>query len=170
MGQAIVRFGELKLEKHEKGNVNDWLVFSALPYARQHSSGLDGDIVISATPTIEIIDADLDVAIDPQYAYAYSIATDNKLKIAYSKTNHVSSASALDALKCVSIIYELGELTVNGNLYTMITRNSLGEEINRTIPMTLDQAKVAISTFDDMRQVDYGGFVKYELKRDYTVK
>lgn len=170
MGQAIVRFGELKLEKYEKGNVNHWLVFSPLPYAKQHSSGLDGDITISATPTVEIIDADLDVAIDPQYAYAYSIATDNKLKVAYTKDAHANMGAALDALKCISIVYDLGDLSVNGNFYNVVVRNSLGEEIHRTTPMTLDQAKTMISTFDDTRQIDYDGFLKYELKRDYTVK
>ncbi|MCM3256995.1 hypothetical protein M3664_04270 [Paenibacillus lautus] len=170
MGQGIIRFGELKVEKFDIGLVNSWITFSPLPYSRQHSSGLDGDIVISATPTIEIIDADLDVAIPSQYAYAYSIATDNKLKIAFDKALHPDKGSALDALKCISVTYELGDLTVNGNNYILVVRNSLGEEIHRTVPQTLDQAKVVMSTFDDTRSVDAGGFLKYELVRDYIVK
>ncbi|WP_431785789.1 hypothetical protein [Paenibacillus lactis] len=170
MGQAIIRFGELKVEKFETGNVNSWIVFSPLPYSKQHSSGLDGTVAISATPTVEIIDADLDVAIPPQYTYAYSIATDNKIKLAFDKNMYADKSSALESIKCISITYELGDLEVNGNNYFLIVRNSLGEEIHRTVPQTLDQTKVVISTFDDTRSVDAGGFLKYELVRDYIVK
>lgn len=168
MGQGIVRFGELKVENFIEGITNNWLIYSPLPYSRQHSSGIDGDIVISATPTIEIIDVDLDVPINPQYAFAYSVATDNKLKMAFDKTKF-DKARAIEALKCVSIIYELGHLETVGNNYVMIVRNSLGEEIHRTVPQTLDQAKTVISTFDDTRSVDVSGFLRYEMVRDYKV-
>lgn len=170
MGQAIVRFGELKVEKFVEGQVNNFLVFSPLPYSRQHSSGIDGDIVISATPTIEIIDADLDVAIDAQFEYAYSIGTDNKLKVAFDKTKHVNKGSAVDALKCVSVVYELGTLSVDSNEYKLTVRNSLGEEIHKTVPQPLMQLQNVISTFDDTRQVDEIGPLSYVLSRNYTVK
>ncbi|WP_405169300.1 hypothetical protein [Paenibacillus sp. FSL H3-0286] len=169
MSQAIVRFGELKVDSFVQGVVNNWLIYSPLPYAKQHSSGLDGDVVISATPTTEIIDADLDVAIDSQYAYAYSIATDNKLKVAFDKTKHPDKGSALEALKCISITYELGHLTPNGGLYIAIFRNSLGEEIHRTTPMPLSQCTTVISTFNDTRQIDTGGYLKCEVVPDFVV-
>ncbi|MDP9675177.1 hypothetical protein J2W97_001160 [Paenibacillus jamilae] len=167
--QAILRFGELKPEQFVQGVYNNWLIFPPLPFGKQHSSGLDGDIVISATPTIEIIDADLDVAIDPQYAYAYSIATDNKFKLAFSKTTHKDKSSAMEALECISIKYELGNLQANGNYYRMVIRNSLGEEIHRTNPETLERTIQIASTFDDSRDTVAGGFLKYELVRDYQV-
>lgn len=168
MGQSIIRFGELKPENYTEGLNNGWITFSPLPYSRQHSSGIDGDIVISATPTIEIVDVDLDVAINPQYEFAYSIGTDNKLKLAFDKTKY-SKASAIEVLKCVSIIYELGHLTPNGNNYVVITVNSLGEETHRTIPLSLEQAKNMISTFDDTRSLDDGGYLSHKLVRDYRV-
>lgn len=169
MGQAIVRFGELKVESFTQGTNNNWITYSELPFSKQHSSGLDGDIVIGATPTIEIIDADLDVAIDSQFAYAYSIATDNKLKIAFSKTKHPDKGSALEALKCTSITYELGHLTPNGGLYIAVFRNSLGEEIHRTTPMSLAQVTTVISTFNDTRQIDTGGYLRCEVVPDFVV-
>lgn len=168
MYQGIVRFGELKVENYHEGVNNGWLVFSPLPYSRQHSSGIDGDVIISATPTIEIIDADLDVPIDPKYAFAYSIGTDNKMKMAFDKTRY-TKATAIEALKCVSVVYEQARLEVNGNNYVMIARNSLGEEIHRTIPQTLDQLKNVISTFDDTRSVNDVGPLRYDIVRDYRV-
>ncbi|WP_440110354.1 hypothetical protein [Paenibacillus sp. QZ-Y1] len=168
MGQGIVRFGELKVENYFEGINNGWIVFSPLPNSRQHSSGIDNDIVISATPTVEIIDVDLDVPIDPKYAFAYSIGTDNKMKMAFDKTKF-NKVTAIDVLKCISVIYELGHLEVCGNNYLLIARNSLGEEIHRTVPQTLDQLKNVISTFDDTRSVDIIGPLKYELVRDYKV-
>ncbi|MFL1672454.1 hypothetical protein [Paenibacillus dendritiformis] len=170
MAQAIIRFGELKIEKYVEGNVNNWLVYSPLPYSKQHSSGIDGDIIISATPTVEVIDADLDVPIDPQYAFAYSIATDNKIKIAFSKDKYPNSVSAAEALRCITIIYEMGKLTSNGNLYVLTIRNSLGEEIHRTMPITLDQIKTVSTTFDDTRETSVGGILKYEFVKDYVVE
>lgn len=170
MGQAIVRLGELKVEKFIEGVVNNYVVYSPLPLSKQHSSGLDGDIVISATPTIEIIDADLDVAIDLQYEYAYSIGTDNKLKVAFDKSKHVNKGSAVDALKCVSVIYEQGELMVTGNEYVLTVHNSRGEEIHRTVPQSPAQLLTIISTFDDTRQVDEVGPLDYKIRRNYTVK
>lgn len=169
MSQAIVRFGELKVDSFVQGMVNNWIVYDVLPYSRQHSSGLDGDIVIGSTPTVEIIDADLDVTIDPQFGYAYSIATDNKLKIVFDKTKHTTKGAALEALKCISITYELGHLTPNGGLYIAIFRNSLGEEIHRTTPMSLAQVTTVISTFNDTRQVDTGGYLKCEVVPDFVV-
>ncbi|PIH59165.1 MULTISPECIES: hypothetical protein [unclassified Paenibacillus] len=168
MGQSIVRFGELKPENYTEGLNNAWITFSALPYSRQHSSGIDGDIVISATPTVEIVEVDLDVAINSQYEFAYSIGTDNKLKMAFDKTKY-SKASAIETLKCISITYELGHLEANGGLYVAIARNSLGEEVHRTVPQTLDQLKNVISTFDDTRSVDVSGFLSYQIVRDYRV-
>ncbi|ASA22753.1 hypothetical protein [Paenibacillus donghaensis] len=169
MGQAIVRFGELKVESFVQGIINNWLIYSSLPYSKQHSSGLDGDVLIGATPTVEIIDADLDVTINPSYTYAYSIATDNKLKIAFDKVKHPDKGSALEALKCISITYDLGHLTPNGGLYISIFRNSLGEEIHRTTPMSLAQCTTVISTFNDTRQVDTGGYLKCEVVPDFVV-
>jgi hypothetical protein len=169
MSQAIVRFGELKVDTFVQGLVNNWLIYSPLPYSKQHSSGLDGDVVIGATPTQEIIDADLDVAIDPQFTYVYSIATDNKLKLAFDKTKHPDKGSALEALKCISITYELGHLTPNGGLYVAIFRNSLGEEIHRTTPMSLTQVTTVISTFNDTRQIDTGGYLRCEVVPDFVV-
>ncbi|QWU13399.1 hypothetical protein SAMN04487895_10365 [Paenibacillus sophorae] len=169
MSQAIIRFGELKVESFVQGVNNNWLIYSELPFSKQHSSGLDGDILIGATPTVEIIDADLDVAVDPQYAYAYSISTDNKLKIAFNKTKHPDKGSALEALKCISITYELGHLTPNGGLYIAIFRNSLGEEIHRTTPISLTQCNTVISTFNDTRQIDTGGYLRCEVIPDFVV-
>jgi hypothetical protein len=169
MGQAIVRFGELKFESFAQGVNNNWITFSELPFSKQHSSGLDGDVVIGATPTAEIIDADLDVVINPEMSYVYSIATDNKLKVAFNKTKHPDKGSALEALKCISITYELGHLTPNGGLYIAIFRNSLGEEIHRTTPQTLANCTTVISTFNDTRQIDTGGFLKCEVVPDFVV-
>ncbi|MEJ3719127.1 hypothetical protein WGM54_13990 [Paenibacillus polymyxa] len=167
--QAIKRFGELKLEQFVQGVNNNWLIFSPLPFGRQHSSGIDGDIIISATPTIEIIDADLDVVIDPQYTYAYSVATDNKFKLAFSKTSYKDKSSAMEALECLSIKYELENLVPNGNYYRVVVRNSLGEEVHRTNPLLLDQVDKVISTLDDTRDVSMSGYVRYEIERDYIV-
>ncbi|WP_029518066.1 hypothetical protein [Paenibacillus polymyxa] len=167
--QAIKRFGELKLEQFMQGVNNNWLIFSPLPHSKQHSSGLDDSIIISATPTVEIIDADLDVKIDPQYVYTYSIATDNKLKIAFDKSTHLDKGSALDTLKYISITYELGNLVPNGNYYRVVVRNSLGEEVHRTNPLLLDQVDKVISTLDDTRDVSTSGYVRYEIERDYIV-
>lgn len=118
---------------------------------------------------MEIIDADLDVAIDPHFAYVYSIATDNKLKIAFNKTKHSDKSSALEALKCISITYELGHLTPYGGMYIAIFRNSLGEEIHRTTPMPLASCTTVISTFNDTRQIDTGGYLKCEVIPDFVV-
>ncbi|RXZ78196.1 hypothetical protein EBB07_29515 [Paenibacillaceae bacterium] len=170
MPQKIIRFGELKIEKFVEGINNYWLIYGALPNSRQHSSGIDGDISISATPTKEIIDADLDVAIDPGVKYVYSVATDNKIKIAFDKNTHADKGSAAEALRCISITYELGELVANGNLYIMIIRNSLGEEVHRTTPVTLDQIKNIATTFDDTRETSVGGILTYGFERYYTVK
>ncbi|MBE7896262.1 hypothetical protein G7L40_19820 [Paenibacillus polymyxa] len=167
--QAIIRFGELKLEQFIQGATNNWLIFSPLPYSMQHSSGIDNSVIISATPTIEIIDADLDVAINPQYKYAYSIATDNKLKLAFSKETHADKGSALEALKCIALTYELGNLQPNGNYYKVKVRNSLGEEIHRTTPLTLDQVDKVVATFDDTRDMNTSGFLEYVLTRDFIV-
>jgi len=170
MGQAIIRLGELKVERFVEGLVNNYLVFSPLPLSKQHSSGLDGDIVMSATPTLEIIDADLDVAINPQYEYVYSVGTDNKLKVAFDKSKHTNKGSAIDALKCVSVIYEQGELIVSGNEYVLTVHNSRGEEIHRTVPQSPAQLLTVMSTFDDTRQVDEVGPLDYKIRRNYTVK
>lgn len=168
--QAIIRIGELKAEQFVKGNTNNWITFSPMPFSKQHSSGIDNSIVISSTPTVEIIDADLDVAIDPQYKYAYSISTDNRLKIVFDKNTYLDMSSAFEGLKCLVVTYELGELTPNANYYKVTVRNSKGEEIHRTNPLSLDQIDKVISTFDDTRELSSSGFLKYELFRDYIVK
>lgn len=167
--QRIIRLGELKLEQFVQGNVNNWLIFSPLPYSKQHSSGIDGDIVIGTAPSLEVIDADLDVDIPTQYTYAYSIATDNKLKIAASKDVFTDKTTALDLLKCLSVVYELGNLTPNGSYYRVIIINSLGEEIHRTTPLTLDQIEQVIKTFADTRDIQSSGFVEYKIVQDFIV-
>lgn len=170
MGQSIIRFGEMKVENVIEGNINNYIVFSPLPYGKQHSSGLDNDITISSTPTIEIIDADLDVTIDNKYAFAYSISTDNKFKLVYDKTKYTNKAQVLEDIKCLSVTYELGNLEpVSGNTYYVITRNSLGEEIQRSIALTLQQCLNTIEQFEMTRDITYGGFLKHEVKRAYNV-
>ncbi len=170
MSQAIIRFGEMKVENFVEGNINNYIVFSPLPYGKQHSSGLDGDIIISATPTKEIIDADLDVQFDSDLKFVYSIATDNKFKLVYNKNKYNNKFEALEDIKCISVIYELGNLqAVSGNLYYIIVRNSLGEEIQRTTPLTLSQCNTFIDQLESTRDINFGGFLKYETKRVYVV-
>lgn len=169
MGQAIIRFGELKVEQFTQGIHNNYVVFSPLPFSKAHSSGIDDNVVITATPNIEIVDADLDVEIDDQYSFAYSISTDNRMKVAYDKEKYASQADFLDKVKNINIVYELGQLTTIGNNYILITRNSLGEEIQRSKPMSPDQILNTILTFDTTRSVAYGGFLKHEIMLDYIV-
>lgn len=167
--QAIIRFGELSVEQFVGGTVNNHLVFSPLPYSKQHSSGLDNSISFNLINAVEIIDADLDVAITTPNEYAYSIGTDNKIKIAFDKTKHLDKTSAIEALKLVAITYDLGNLKPNANLYKVVVRNSLGEEIHKTNPLTLDVIDKVVSTFDDTREIASSGFLRYELVRDFIV-
>lgn len=167
--QRIIRLGELKVEQFVQGTVNNWIVFSPLPYSKQHSSGIDGDIVIGTTPTLEVIDADLDVTIPAGYTYSYSIATDNKLKIAADKAVFTDKSTSFDLLKCLSIVYELGNLTPNGNYYRVIIINSLGEEVHRTTPLTIDQIEQVIKTFAETRDIQASGFVEYKIVQDFIV-
>lgn len=167
---TIVRFGELKAEQFVTGNTNSWVIFSPLPYAKQHSSGLDGDIVINGLKTVEIIDADLDVAIDPQYDYAYSIGTDNRIKVSFEKSKHAEKNSVFEALKCIALAYDQGNLKPNANYYKVVVRNGRGEEVHRTTPMALDKVDKVISTFDETRDIASSGFLKYEVVRDFIVE
>ncbi|PIH59679.1 hypothetical protein [Paenibacillus sp. LK1] len=167
---TILRFGEMKAEQFIQGVNNNWIVYSPLPYAKQHSSGIDDLVIINGLNTKEIVDADLDVTIDSQYDYVYSISTDNKLKLSFDKSKHTDKSSVVEALKCVAITYALGNLKPNGNYYKVIVRNSLGEEIHRTTPMTLDKVDKVISTFDDTRDVGTSGFLSYQIVHDYIVE
>ncbi|MNK45797.1 hypothetical protein D3C87_645680 [compost metagenome] len=167
--QAIIRFGELSVEQFVTGTVNNYLVFSPLPYSKQHSSGLDNSVTFSSIKAIEIIDADLDVAIPSSYDYSFSIGTDNKIKISFDKAKYADKVNALQALKCVAITYDLGTLTPNANFYKVVVRNSLGEEIHKTNPLTLDAIDNVVTTFDDTRELTSSGFLRYELVRDFIV-
>ncbi|WP_095206112.1 hypothetical protein [Paenibacillus sp. O199] len=167
---TILRFGEMKAEQFVQGVNNNWIIFSPLLYAKQHSSGIDNMVIINNLVTKEIVDADLDVTIDSPYDYVYSISTDNRLKLSFSKSKHTDKTSALDALKCVTIIYTLGKLKPNGEYYRVVARNSLGEEVHRTTPLTLDKVDKVISTFDDTRDVGTSGFLSYQIVRDYIVE
>ncbi|OME55388.1 hypothetical protein BSK59_12980 [Paenibacillus odorifer] len=169
MSTAIKRLGELRVHDYVEGNINNWLVFKPLPNSKMHSSAIDGDVVISATPSVEIVDADLDVAIPAGNLFAYSVATDNRIKIAFSKGVYPDKASAIDALKCVSVTYDIGNLIPNANLYILTVKNSMGEEIHRTTPFTLDKIQTVISTFNDTRATDYDGFLEYVIFPDYIV-
>ncbi|MNW57368.1 hypothetical protein D3C74_351660 [compost metagenome] len=91
------------------------------------------------------------------------------MKVAFDKNTYLDKTSAINALKCVSVTYEIGNLTANGNLYVLVVRNSLGEEIHRTTPLTLQQIETVMSTFDDTRATGYGGFLKFDIVRDYIV-
>lgn len=169
MNTAIKRLGELRVENYVEGINNNWVIFKALPNSKMHSSAVDGDVIISATPSQEIVDADLDVAIPSGYIYTYSVGTDNKVKIAFDKNLYADKASAINALKCVSITYEIGTLTPNGNLYILTVKNSMGEEIHRTTPMSLLQIQTVTSTFNDTRATDYDGFLEFVISPDYII-
>jgi len=169
LSTAIKRLGELRFDSFVEGINNNWLVYKALPNAKMHSSGVDGSVFLSTVSSIEIVDADLDVPIEG-YDYAYSVANDNKLKIAFSKDKHSTKAEAIDALKCISVTYDIGNLMQNGNLYVLTVKNSRGEEIHRTTPSTLENIRVTISTFNDTRAIDYdGGYLEYSISPDYIV-
>lgn len=169
MSTAIKRLGELRVESFVEGVNNNWLVYGPLPYSKQHSSALDGDVIISATPSLEIVDSDLDVQIPADVVYAYSVGPDNKIKISFSKNLHADKVSAINALKCVSVTYDIGKLTPNGNLYVLTVKNSMGEEIHRTTPMTLAQIQTVTSTFNDTRATDYDGFLEFVILPDYII-
>ena len=169
MGIAIKRLGELRVESFVEGVNNNWLIYKSLPNAKMHSSAVDGTVFLSATPSVEVVDADLDIPLD-ENIYAYSIGTDNKLKIAFSKDLYSSKSEAIEALKCVSVTYEQGKLVQNGHLYVLTVKNSMGEEIHRTTPDTLDNIKIVISTLNNTRATDYdGGSLTYSVEPDYIV-
>lgn len=169
VSNAIKRLGELRVESFVEGVNNNWLVYKPLPNAKMHSSAVDGTVFLSATPSIEVVDVDLDVPLVDDI-YAYSIGTDNKLKIAFSKDLYSSKSEAVEALKCVSVTYETGNLVQNGHLYVLTVKNSRGEEIHRTTPDTLDNIKIVISTFNNTRATDYdGGYLEYSISPDYIV-
>ncbi|ALS22307.1 hypothetical protein [Paenibacillus naphthalenovorans] len=170
MAEAIVRLGELRVESFVQGEVNNWLVYDVLPKSKLHSSGLDGDVILKAsTPAIEIVESDLDIPIEEGYGYAFSVGTDNKLKVAFNKSLHTDKTSAISALSCASVTYEQGNLTPNGNNYIAIARNSMGEEIHRTTPMPLTALMNVITTLDDTRATAFGGNLIFHIERDYIV-
>lgn len=169
MSVAIARLGELRIDGFIEGTVNNWVIFSPLLNSKMHSSGVDGNVFLSATPSVEIVDADLDVPIPDGTLYSYSVGTDNRIKVAFDKKRFLDKASAIAALNCVSVTYQIGNLSANGNLFILIVRNSLGEEIHRTTPLPLQQIHTVMSTFDDTRATDYGGFLKFEIIKDYIV-
>lgn len=169
MNTAIKRLGELRVENYVEGVNNNWVIYKSLPNSKMHSSAIDGDVFLSATPSLEIVDADLDVVIPTGYNYAYSVGTDNKVKISFNKNLFVDKTSAINSLKCVSVTYEIGTLTTNGNLYILTVKNSMGEEIHRTTPMSLTQIQTVTSTFNDTRATDYDGFLEFVTTPDYIV-
>lgn len=170
MSTAIKRLGELRVESFVEGTTNNWLVYKPLPNSKMHTSVVDYDVeFIASTPSIQIAEADLDIPIPEGFAYAFSVGTDNKLKVAFSKSLHTDKTSAINALKCASITYQEGNLTPNGNLFVLTVKNSLGEEIHRTTPITLDQIKTVISTFNDTRATEYDGSIEFVITPDYLV-
>lgn len=169
MSVAIKRLGELRVDGYIEGTNNNWVIYKPLPYSKMYSSGIDGDVFLSATPSIEIVDADLDVAIPSGYTYQYSLAIDNRLKVAFDKNLYSSKSEAVNALKCVSVTYTLGTLIPNGHNYILTVKNSIGEEIHRTTPMTLTQLQNVISTFNDTRATDYDGYLEYVVSPDYLL-
>jgi hypothetical protein len=169
MGQAIIRLSELACESFvTTGTNNNYLVFSPLPYSKQNSSGIDGFVQFNGINAQEIVDADLDVTLTG-VDYAFSIGVDNKIKLAFSKSLHATKADALNALKNVEVIYQLGNLKLDGANYTLIARDSTGEEIHRTTPVTLEQATQIISTLDMSRDFNTDGFIRYELTHNFIV-
>ncbi|RNB59537.1 hypothetical protein EDM57_05185 [Brevibacillus gelatini] len=171
MGQAIIRLSELSVESFVTSGVNNnYLVFSPLPYSKQNSSGIDGHIQFNGIVANEIVEADLDVALaNPSTDYAFSVGTDNKIKLTFDKSLHASKAEALVALKNVEVVYELGNLKLDGANYSLIARDSTGEEIHRTTPVTLEQATQIISTLDMSRDFNSDGFIRYELVHNFIV-
>lgn len=168
LSTAIKRLGELKVDGYVEGINNNWLIYKPLPNSRMHSSGIDGDVILSATPTKEVVDVDLDLSLDG-YLYAFSIGNDNRLKVAYSKDTYASKAEAIDAMKCISVIYEEGNLTPNGNLFILTVRNSMGVEIYRSTPQTLTNIVTVMSTFNDTSATDFSGSLEYVTTPDYIV-
>lgn len=169
MGQAIIRLSELSVESFvTTGTNNNYLIFAPLPYSKQNSSGIDGYIQFNGIAASEIVEADLDVALTSA-DYAFSVGTDNKVKLAFGKSLHATKADALNALKNVEITYELGNLKLDASNYSLIARDSTGEEIHRTTPVTLEQAIQIISTLDMSRDFNSDGFIRYELVHNFIV-
>jgi len=166
MGQAITKISELGVESFITGANNNYLVFKVIPYAKQSSSGIDSIYSFDGISVTEIIDADLDVALTGSN-YAFSVGTDNKIKLVFPKVLHASKAAALEALKNVEVTYVQGALKPDGSNYSLIVRNSLNEEVHRTTPVTLDQITKIISTFVDTRDVEADGTVEFRVLKNY---
>ncbi|GMX64389.1 hypothetical protein Elgi_36580 [Paenibacillus elgii] len=166
MGQAIVKISELGVESFITGTNNNYLVFKVIPYAKQSSSGTDNIYSFNGITASEIIEADLDVALTGNN-YAFSVGTDNKIKLAFAKTLHSTKAAAIEALKNVEVTYVQGNLKPDGSNYTLIARNSLGEEVHRTTPATLDKIVTIISTLVDTRDVDVDGTIEFRVLKNY---
>ncbi|MCR8641542.1 hypothetical protein NV379_02630 [Paenibacillus sp. N1-5-1-14] len=167
MSIATTKMNELSVENFvTSGTNNNFLVFHPIPYAKQSSSAIDDVYTINGITTIEIVEADLDVALTGSN-YAFSVGTDNKIKLAFSKALHTTKASALAALKSIEIQYLIGNLTLDGANYTLIARDSSGVEFHRTTPVTLEKATQIISTLDMSRDTKREGFVVYELTHNF---
>ncbi|MGG1663090.1 hypothetical protein [Brevibacillus sp. NRS-1366] len=169
MGQAIISLDKLSVESFiSSGTNNNYLIFKPLPYSRQNSSGIDGHLQFNGITATEIVDADLDVALTGS-DYAFAVGTDNKIKLAFSKTLHATKAEAMNVLKNVDVTYELGNLKLDGDNYTLIARDSTGQEVHATTPVTLDQAMKIVNTLDMSRDTNSDGFIRYELVHNFIV-
>lgn len=169
MGQAIIRLSALSVESFiTNGTNNNYLIFKPLPYSKQNSSGLDDHVQFDGIEAKEIVDADLDVELTGSN-YAFAVGTDNKIKLAFSKALHPTKAEALAALKNVQVTYELGNLKLDADNYTLIARDSTNEEVHSTTPVTLEQAMNIIKTLDMSRDTNSDGFIRYELVHNFIV-
>ncbi|ATF13689.1 hypothetical protein A616_17375 [Brevibacillus brevis X23] len=169
MGQANIRLTNLSVEAFvTTGTNNNYLVFKPLPYSKQNSSGIDGHIQFDGITATEIVEADLDVVLTGT-SYAFAIGTDNKIKLAFAKATHATKADATAALKNVLVTYELGNLKLDADNYTLIARDSTDEEVHATTPVTLEQAMNIIKTLDMSRDTNSDGFLRYELVHNFIV-
>lgn len=169
MGQANIRLTDLSVDAFvTTGANNNYLIFKALPYSKQNSSGIDGYVQFDGIAASEIVEADLDVALTGSN-YAFAVGTENKIKLAFSKNAHATKSDAISALKNVQVSYELGNLKLDADNYTLIARDSTGEEVHATTPVTLEQAMNIIKTLDMSRDTNSDGFLRYELVHNFIV-
>lgn len=168
MGFAITKISELVVENYvTSGLNNNYLIFREIPFAKQSSSAIDNIYTFYGIDAVEIVEADLDVEITDE-SYAFCVGTDNKIKLAFPKSRFNSKREAMKALKNVEIKYQLGNLKRDGTNYTLVIRNSTGEEVHRTTPVTLEQAIQIISTLDSTKDVQAEGFNMSTLIPIYT--
>ena len=158
MAIATIKIFEMNVENFVTSGINNnYLVFRPIPYAKQSSSAIDDIYKFHGIDAREIVEADLDVEITDD-SYAFSVGTDNKIKLAFPKSRHATKTEALEALKNVEITYVLGNLKRVDSNYTLIIRDSGGCEVHRTTPVTLEQAIQIISTLDSTKDVQAEGF------------